>query len=45
MKIKKLNTNTVNYLPYQQPIKEASINQITNWYFYMIFNKQERKNK
>ena len=44
MKIKKLNTNTVNYLPYQEPVKKPFWN-VTDWYFYMIFNKQNRRTK
>tara|TARA_Y100000401_G_scaffold70781_1_gene56876 strand:+ start:2413 stop:2544 length:132 start_codon:yes stop_codon:yes gene_type:complete len=43
MKIKKLNTNTINYLPYQEPIKKGAI--ITDWYFYMRFYKYKREDK
>lgn len=36
MKIKKLNTNIINCLPYQEPIKEKAL--IGEWWFWMERN-------
>ena len=41
MKIKKLNINVVNYLPYQEPIKKGAI--IEHWYFEMKYKKEKQK--
>ena len=39
MKIKKLNTNSVNCLPYQQPIQnDTKSRQIKWWFAYMCDN-------